>query len=62
MGRYYQFPTVGQFTDSVLFTCSVVIVKWFQNNIQKDLYTDAELDKDEYIMRVLSNFSENIDF
>ena len=43
MGRFYQFPTVGQFTDTVLFVCSIIIVNWFQKNIQKDLYTDANI-------------------
>ena len=62
MGRFYQFPTVGHFTDTVLFCCSVVIVKWFQDNIQDGLSNDAEISEDEFKMRVLSNFGSNIDF
>jgi hypothetical protein len=45
-----------------LFGCSVIIIKWFQDNIQAGLIDDGSLEEGEYTMRVLSNFGENIDF
>lgn len=61
LGRFYEFPVILHFTDTVLFVCSIVFISWFRTNIQKDLYT-ADIDNTEYIQRTLSNLIFNIDF
>ena len=62
MGRFFQFPTLQQITDTVLFVTSIFIVRWFQGNIQKDLYSDPNLTTAEYHMRIMANFEENLSF
>ena len=44
LGRFYQFPTLAHISDTILFCCSIIILRWFQLNIEKDLYTDGRLD------------------
>lgn len=39
LGRFYEFPVILHFTDTILFVCSLVFISWFRSNIQKDLYT-----------------------
>lgn len=43
-------------------TCSVLILQWFTDHVQRDLYSDPNLSKLEYKYRILANFEENIDF
>ena len=30
MGRFFEFPTLQQFADLVLFISSIIIIRWFQ--------------------------------
>lgn len=60
LGRFYGLQGL-HFTDTILAGCSMVIVHWFVTKIQKDLWA-PELTEDEYRMRLLANFEENIDF
>lgn len=41
--------------------CSMIIVHWYFTKIQKGLSAPG-LDEEEYTMRLLANFKENIDF
>jgi hypothetical protein len=61
LGRFYEFPVILHFTDTILFVCSLVFISWFRTNIQKDLYS-SDLDATEYLQRTLSNLIANVDF
>jgi hypothetical protein len=61
LGRFYEFPVILHFTDTILFVCSLVFISWFRSNIQKDLYT-GDFDATELLQRTLSNLIANVDF
>lgn len=60
LGRFYGLQGL-HFTDTILAICSIMIVQWFVTKIQKDLFAPG-LSEEEYTMRLLANFEENIDF
>ena len=62
LGRFRDFPQLIHITDTILFSSSIVVISWFTNNLQKDLYSDSEISKTEYNQRILANIQDNLDF
>ena len=62
LDRFYTMPQILHFTDSFLAICSCMILKWYRETIQRDLYTDPNISDAEFEQRIFANFADNIDF
>jgi hypothetical protein len=61
LGRFYEFPVILHFTDTLLFVCSLIFIQWFSGSIASNLYHVGVSDE-EKIQRTLSNLMKNIEF
>lgn len=56
MKRFYTFPTINQFTDAILFGCSIVIIQFIDNNLSADVNADPNISEDDYAFILGQNF------
>jgi len=55
LDRVFAFPTIGFFSDLILFVISIFTIDWIQNNIRKGL-SEANVDGEDLFYRKLANF------
>jgi len=62
MGRFMVYPSIHHLTNDVMAVSSVILMRWIQEDINKDLYSDPNLSKEDFNMRVISNFARNVEY
>lgn len=59
--RFYQFPTILHFTDTLLFFSSIFILFWLINVLEDGIYV-AGSTPESTLLRMQNNLRINIDF
>jgi len=63
LDRVFAFPTLGFFSDLILFITSVITIEWVRNNVNYGLHLiDEADDPDSFFFRKLANFQVIVEY